>query len=58
MSNEVLHDKMKKDGNEHYLNLLKLAYNWSNNEAQKAHKLGPHAKSASKSASKSSTKKK
>jgi len=43
---------MKKDGNEHYLNLLKLAYNWSNNEAQKAHKLGPHAKSASKSSAK------
>jgi len=58
MSNDVLHEKMKKDGNEHYLNLLKMAYHWSNNEAQKAHKLGPHAKSASKSASKSTAKKK
>ena len=44
MTNEVLHDKMKKDGNEHYLNLLKMAYHWSNNEAQKAHKLGKHGK--------------
>ena len=44
MTNEVLHDKMKKDGNEHYLNLLKMAYHWSNNEAQKEHKLGKHAK--------------
>ena len=46
MTNEVLHDKMVKDGNEHYLKLLKLAYHWSNNEAQKAHKLGKHAKKA------------
>ena len=44
MTNEVLHDKMKKDGNEHYLNLLKMAYHWSNNEAQKEHKIGKHAK--------------
>jgi hypothetical protein len=44
MSNTVLHDKMIKDGNEHYLNLLKLAYHWSNNEAQKKHKLGKYAK--------------
>ena len=36
MTNEVLHDKMRKDGNEHYLNLLKMAYHWSNNEAQKS----------------------
>jgi len=44
MSNTVLHDKMIKDGNEHYLNLLKLTYHWSNNEAQKKHKLGKYAK--------------
>ena len=60
MTNEVLHDKMKKDGNEHYLNLLKLAYHWSNNEAQKEHKLGKHAKkpAAKKPAAKKSTAKK
>jgi len=52
MSNDVLHDKMKKDGNEHYLNLLKLAYHWSNNEAQKAHKLGKHAKAPAKKSTK------
>ena len=44
MTNEVLHDKMKKDGNEHYLNLLKMAYHWSHNESQKIHKLGKHGK--------------
>ena len=47
MSNTVLHDKMAKDGNEHYLNLLKLAYHWSNNESQKKHKLGKYAKKTS-----------
>jgi hypothetical protein len=52
MTNEVLHDKMKKDGNEHYLNLLKMAYHWSNNESQKEHKLGKYAKSAKKPAAK------
>ncbi|MEC7988569.1 MAG: hypothetical protein VX151_01355, partial [Candidatus Thermoplasmatota archaeon] len=56
MTNEVLHDKMRKDGNEHYLNLLKMAYHWSNNEAQKEHKLGKHAKKPA--AKKSTTKKK
>ena len=56
MTNEVLHDKMRKDGNEHYLNLLKMAYHWSNNEAQREHKLGKHAKKPA--AKKSTTKKK
>jgi hypothetical protein len=46
MTNEVLHDKMVKDGNEHYLKLLKMAYHWSHNESQKLHKLGKHAKKA------------
>ncbi|MDA8639201.1 hypothetical protein N9L22_05470, partial [Candidatus Poseidonia alphae] len=46
MTNDVLHDKMVKDGNEHYLKLLKMAYHWSHNESQKAHKLGKHAKKA------------
>jgi hypothetical protein len=46
MTNEVLHEKMVKDGNEHYLKLLKMAYHWSHNESQKLHKLGKHAKKA------------
>ena len=39
ISNEALHAKMERDGLGHYLNLLKMAYHWSNDEARKIHKL-------------------
>ena len=53
MNNTVLHDKMIKDGNGHYLDLLKLAYHWSNNKAQSIHKIGKAKPKASKAKSKS-----
>ena len=40
ITNEALHDKMKRDNLGHYLKLLKLAYHWSNDEAKKIHGLG------------------
>ena len=39
INNEALHSKMQKDGLGHYLNLLKMAYHWSNDESRKIHKL-------------------
>ena len=39
MANEQLHQRMEKDGLGHYLNLLKMAYHWSNAEARKRHDL-------------------
>ena len=39
ITNEALHDKMKRDNLGHYLKLLKLAYHWSNDEAKKIHGL-------------------
>ncbi len=40
ITNEALHDKMKRDNLGHYLKLLKLAYHWSNDESKKIHGLG------------------
>ena len=39
MSNEPLHDKMVKDGQGHYLNLLRLCYHWSNDKSKEIHGL-------------------
>ena len=39
INNETLHSKMERDGLGHYLNLLKMAYHWSNDEARKTHKM-------------------
>ncbi len=39
INNETLHSKMERDGLGHYLNLLKMAYHWSNDEARKIHKM-------------------
>jgi len=39
INNTPLHDRMTKDGQGGYLNLLKLAYHWSNDKARKEHKL-------------------
>tara|TARA_B100001564_G_C20655827_1_gene679115 strand:+ start:470 stop:2509 length:2040 start_codon:yes stop_codon:yes gene_type:complete len=39
ITNEALHDKMKRDNLGHYLKLLKLAYHWSNDESKKIHGL-------------------
>ena len=39
INNEALHTKMEKDGLSHYLNLLKMAYHWSNDETRKIHKM-------------------
>ena len=39
INNDTLHQRMEKDGLEHYLNLLKMAYHWSNDESRKKHKL-------------------
>lgn len=39
INNTALHDRMSKDGQGGYLNLLKLAYHWSNDKARKEHKL-------------------
>ena len=39
MANDQLHARMEKDGLGHYLNLLKMAYHWSHDEATKRHGL-------------------
>ena len=39
INNETLHSKMERDGLGHYLNLLKMAYHWSNDESRKIHKM-------------------
>jgi hypothetical protein len=39
INNETLHQRMEKDGLEHYLRLLKLGYHWANDESRKKHKL-------------------
>jgi len=39
MFNNALHEKMEKDGEDHYLNLLKLCYHWSHEKAKAFHKL-------------------
>ena len=39
MTNDALHEKMTKDGQGHYLNLLRLCYNWSNDKAHDIHGL-------------------
>ena len=39
MFNQALHDKMEKDGEDHYLNLLKLCYHWSHERAKNLHSL-------------------
>ena len=39
IENDVLHQRMEKDGLGHYLRLLKLGFHWANDEARKIHKL-------------------
>ena len=39
MSNEPLHEKMTKDGQGHYLNLLRLCYHWSHDKSKEIHGL-------------------
>jgi hypothetical protein len=39
MFNNALHEKMEKDGEDHYLNLLKLCYHWSHEKSKAFHKL-------------------
>lgn len=39
MSNEPLHEKMVKDGQGHYLNLLRLCYHWSHDKSKEIHGL-------------------
>ena len=39
INNEPLHEKLIKDGQGHYLDLLKLAYYWSHNKSKEAHDL-------------------
>ncbi len=39
IENEVLHQRMERDGLGHYLRLLKLGFHWANDEARKKHGL-------------------
>ncbi len=39
IENDVLHQRMEKDGLGHYLRLLKLGFHWANDEARKIHGL-------------------
>ena len=39
INNEPLHEKLNKDGQGHYLDLLKLAYYWSHNKSKAEHNL-------------------
>ena len=39
MGNEPLHEKMVKDGQGHYLNLLRLCYHWSHDKSKEIHGL-------------------